>query len=78
MLVDHAALLKRYMAHVRACEGTDFTAKLPQNYSDDPRLTDDECEVLYRLSRELDAESTAEIQGVRGRLGLPMLGARTR
>lgn len=49
-------LLKRYMQHVRDCEGVDFTERLPQSDPGSIRLTENECEILRELAVELDRD----------------------
>jgi hypothetical protein len=53
MAVDYAALLKRYMQHVRDCEGTTFIEQLPQAAESDVTFSEEECAELIRIADQL-------------------------
>ena len=50
--MDHAELLKKYMAHVLASEGITFL-DYRNRYSDFPQFTDEEWEELTRIEKEV-------------------------
>jgi hypothetical protein len=54
MAVDYAALLKRYMQHVRDCQGTTFVEQLPQASSSEGTISAEECAELIRIADTLE------------------------
>lgn len=48
--MNHLELLKKYMRHVRDCEGIDFTGSL----GDEEEFTQEEVELLQAISKEIN------------------------
>jgi hypothetical protein len=51
---DYEHLLRKYMDHVRQCEGIDFVDRIGESCCSNVRFSDEEKIVLTRLSRALD------------------------
>jgi hypothetical protein len=54
MAIDYAALLKRYMQHVRDCQGTTFVEQLPPASESEVEFTPEECAELIKIADRLD------------------------
>lgn len=48
--VDFMALLKKYIAHVRACEGVDYIDRIGDVFSSDVAFTPDETDALRKCA----------------------------
>lgn len=55
--MNYRQLLLRYMAHIRSCEGIDFTDRLNDAWEGEVQFTPEEVSELKLLSSESTAES---------------------
>jgi hypothetical protein len=53
--MNYELLLKKYMEHVRQCEGIDFTDRLNERMGSDVLFSEEETASLKRISEEINA-----------------------